>query len=202
MSQAMWLRNLVVVVLLAIHGSASDYECGTNPGESAGFYEDGIFTVPNGNMESFSVGTMMNISWTTEYTSMTLWLITGCDFARPTRSLVTGYSGTFFQWEVSTTSTNSSQVYLFRIVNDEGTTDDLLSGGFLSATFRIFGGPSSSASSASPSSTGSLSTNSRHAATSTSGSISVSTGSSSAISPPNLYPFQLTIRRYLCSCVS
>lgn len=191
----MWFRKLVFLVFLAFHGSASDYECPTNPGESAGFYDDGGFTVPNGNMVSFSMGTMMNISWTTDYNSVTLWLITGCDFARPTLSLVTGYSNTFFQWEVSTTSTNSSQAYLFRVVNDEGTSDDLLSGGFVSATFQIFGGPLLSTSLATQSSVGSLSsTSSGPSVASTSGVVSTSTGSSTITNSPSSRHLQLTIR--------
>lgn len=138
----MWLQRLFLFTLLAFPGIA-DKKCQTNPGEPPSVYSDGSFNVPSGSTPSFSVGTMMNVSWTTNYESATLWLITGCDWDL---SLATGISYTF-QWEVSTTSTNTSQVYMFRVVNTDGTYDELHNGGFLSATFDISGGSSLSSSS-------------------------------------------------------
>ncbi|KAF3006359.1 hypothetical protein E8E14_006267 [Neopestalotiopsis sp. 37M] len=122
------------------------YAC-LNPGEDAPTYYDGAFTVPSGNTPTYSAGTKMNISWTTDFNSSTLWLITGCNFAAPTKSIVVGSSQTWTEWEVDTTSTNSSEIYLFRVVNALGSTSDQQSGGFLSAGFYIAGGPTSSSSS-------------------------------------------------------
>lgn len=142
----MWLQRLFLFTLLAFPGIA-DKKCQTNPGEPPSVYSDGSFNVPSGSTLSFSVGTTMNVSWTTNYESATLWLITGCNWDHPALSLATGISYTFFQWEVSTTSTNASQVYMFRVVNTDGTYDELHNGGFLSATFDISGGSSLSSSS-------------------------------------------------------
>lgn len=187
----MWPQRLFLFTLLAFPGIA-DKKCQTNPGEPPSVYSDGSFNVPSSSTPSFSVGTTMNVSWTTNYESATLWLITGCDWDHPALSLATGISYPFFQWEVSTTSTNTSQVYMFRVVNTDGTYDELHNGGFLSATFEILGGPSLSSSSITQSSpTASLQTSSRGAGTSTpstySNIISTSTGSSSVTSCPNPY---------------
>ncbi|KAI0163350.1 hypothetical protein BJ166DRAFT_497989 [Pestalotiopsis sp. NC0098] len=125
------------------------------PGEDAPGYTDGSFTIPSGNTPTYTAGTKMNISWTTDFQSSTLWLITGCDFAAPTKSIVVGSSQTWTEWEVDTTSTNSSEIYLFRVVDSLGSTSEQQNGGFLSAGFYISGGPTSSSSSSSSKTTSS-----------------------------------------------
>ncbi|KAK6208345.1 hypothetical protein LQW54_006969 [Pestalotiopsis sp. IQ-011] len=125
---------------------AVTYACLT-PGEDAPGYTDGSFTIPSGNAPTYTAGTKMNISWTTDFQSSTLWLITGCNFAAPTKSIVVGSSQKWTEWEVDTASTNSSEVYLFRVVDSLGSTSEQQNGGFLSAGFYISGGPTSSSTS-------------------------------------------------------
>lgn len=136
-------------------GSQGDQACGTVPGQSAVPHDVGNFTFPNGVTPTFSAGTSMNISWTTTFSLSTLWLIAGCNFANPTKSLIAGSSATFYVWEVDTDSTNSSQLYSFRVVDATGSSASQRGGGFWSAVFYISGATSplsSASSSASPSS--------------------------------------------------
>lgn len=147
-------------------------EACTAPGKAAAEYADGSFSIPNGNTPSYSQGSTMYITWSTTYESSTLWLISGCNYGSPLKSLVVGTTDTSFEWEVNTSSTNSSEVYLFRIVNATGTTEQQQSGGFVSASFYISGGPSSSSSLLSSSSS------------------SASSSSTSTISSTHLLPHQ------------
>ncbi|KAI0019450.1 hypothetical protein F4780DRAFT_446263 [Xylariomycetidae sp. FL0641] len=78
----------------------------------------------------------MNVSWSTFYEASDLYLIVGYDFVTPIQ-LLTNSAQPWYQWEVSTDSTNSSQIYAFRVVNAQGTEYDKLDGGFLSAPFYI-----------------------------------------------------------------
>ncbi|KAI1135348.1 hypothetical protein F5Y05DRAFT_395370 [Hypoxylon sp. FL0543] len=80
----------------------------------------------------------MNVSWHTTYETANLWLIAGWNFNSPIQ-LATNVGQTWYQWDVSTDSTNSSEVYAFRVVNATGTTDEQQNGGFLSAAFWIDG---------------------------------------------------------------
>lgn len=52
-------------------------------------------------------------------------------------SCVANTAQTWFQWDVTTDSTNSSEIYVFRIVNGTGTAEQKAAGGFLSAAFYI-----------------------------------------------------------------
>jgi hypothetical protein len=157
----MWHARIFSLLALLVSISSACLD----PGDAAPLYADGAFSIPNGNTPTYSSGTKMNISWTTDYQSSTLWLITGCNFAEPTKSLVVGSSTNWFEWEVDTTSTNSSEIYLFRVVNTTGTTEQQQSGGFLSAGFYISGGPSSTTSSSSTSTTSTSSTSQVNPAT-------------------------------------
>ncbi|KAI1753726.1 hypothetical protein F4782DRAFT_66608 [Xylaria castorea] len=106
------------------------------PGEPALDYTDGSFGEPNGGTWSYSPGNKMNISWTTTYETTNIYLIVGYDWAAPTQ-LTTNSAATWFQWEVTTGSTNSSEIYVFRGVNGTGTADQKAVGGFVSAAFYI-----------------------------------------------------------------
>lgn len=52
-------------------------------------------------------------------------------------SRVANTAQNWFQWDVTTDSTNSSEIYVFRGVNGTGTADQKATGGFLSASFYI-----------------------------------------------------------------
>lgn len=143
----MWIQKFLFQSLLTLAVRAQDQACAEGTGLIE--YADGRFDTPNGNTPTFSVGTEMNIRWTTVYDASTLWLIVGCDFAHPAASLATGILETSFTWTIETTSTNSSQVYLFRVVDAGGSVLDQRQGGFVSAPFMIAGGPSSSKASSS-----------------------------------------------------
>ncbi|KAI0972985.1 hypothetical protein F4678DRAFT_34504 [Xylaria arbuscula] len=106
------------------------------PGEPALDYTDGTFSEPNGGTASYNQGAQMNISWTTTYATTSIYLIAGYDWAAPVQ-LTTNSAQTWFQWDVTTDSTNSSEIYVFRGVNGTGTADQKATGGFLSAAFYI-----------------------------------------------------------------
>ncbi|KAI0174414.1 hypothetical protein BJ166DRAFT_512100 [Pestalotiopsis sp. NC0098] len=136
------LRFRVLFVLLLFlsltRGSEDDYACGTAPGQPAVTHADGNFTFPNATSPIFQAGTSMNISWTTNFALSTLWLISGCNFAVPTKNLATGLADSYFVWDVETNSTNSSQVYSFRVVNSDGSDAAQRGGGFWSVVFYIY----------------------------------------------------------------
>ncbi|KAI0449308.1 hypothetical protein F5B21DRAFT_494805 [Xylaria acuta] len=106
------------------------------PGSPALEYTDGAFLEPNGGTSSYNQGNKMNISWTTIYETTSIYLIVGYDWAGLIQ-LTTNSGQTWFQWEVTTDSTNSSEIYVFRGVNGTGTADQTAEGGFLSAAFNI-----------------------------------------------------------------
>ncbi|KAI0203003.1 hypothetical protein F4808DRAFT_49623 [Astrocystis sublimbata] len=106
------------------------------PGEPALTYTDGSFLEPNGGTSSYGEGNMMNISWTTTYETTNIYLIAGYVWANPIQ-LTTNTAQNWFQWKVTTDSTNSSEIYVFRAVNGTGTADQKAVGGFLSAAFYI-----------------------------------------------------------------
>ncbi|KAI8955957.1 hypothetical protein F4801DRAFT_574161 [Xylaria longipes] len=89
------------------------------PGQPALKYDDGSFSEPNGGTSSYNQGAQMNISWTTTYET------------------TTNSAQSWFQWDVTTDSKNSSEIYVFRAVNGTGTADQKAVGGFLSAAFYI-----------------------------------------------------------------
>ncbi|KAH8646239.1 hypothetical protein BX600DRAFT_158023 [Xylariales sp. PMI_506] len=170
---------ITVLAILAPFSAAEqqDTSCGTVPGQEAVPHAVGNFTIPNGSTPSFSAGTSMNISWDTTFQLSTLWLITGCDFADPTKSLVVGTSLTYFIWDVETTSTNTSELYSFRVVDSDGSTSDQESGGFWSAVFYIDQTTTTTSSSISSTSTSTSSISSAtSAAATTTGGSSATTG--------------------------
>ncbi|KAK9781788.1 putative Mid2 domain-containing protein [Seiridium cardinale] len=144
------MRLEILFTLLPLHALCmslqTDQACGTVPGQIAVPHDVGNFTFPNGATPKFSAGTAMNISWTTTFILSTLWLITGCDFANPTKSLLAGSLATYYVWEVETDYTNSSELYSFRVVDSSGDAAAQRSGAFWSAVFYISGGITSSSS--------------------------------------------------------
>jgi hypothetical protein len=117
--------------------------CPSLPGKPPLNYVDGSFSIPSPIVPAYTTGTKLNITWSTKFQFSTLWLITGCNFESPTASLAVGTTARFFEWTVSTTSTNSSQIYLFRVVNTVGDAASQMVEGFLSSSFQISGGPTS-----------------------------------------------------------
>ncbi|KAH8649129.1 hypothetical protein BX600DRAFT_517522 [Xylariales sp. PMI_506] len=170
--------SFLLLAFLASPSNADDQSCPTLPGSAALTYTDGSFSLPKGNTPTYSSGSTMNISWTTDFEASTLWLITGCDFAAPTKSLVVGSTTPYYIWTIDTTSTNSSEVYLFRVVDSTANTTEQQIGGFLSASFYISGGPTSSSSTSSVTSTTSSSSLSNIVAPTTAGDTTTTASSS------------------------
>ncbi|KAI3327862.1 hypothetical protein HD806DRAFT_337793 [Xylariaceae sp. AK1471] len=106
------------------------------PGQPALEYTDGIFSEPDGAPFNYRPGSKMNVSWDTTYETSNLYLIVGYDFAAPIQ-IITNTAQNWFQWDVTTDSTNSSEIYVFRVVNGSGTANEQAVGGFLSASFYI-----------------------------------------------------------------
>ncbi|KAI0097838.1 hypothetical protein GGR51DRAFT_457770 [Nemania sp. FL0031] len=133
----MRLHSLLPVFVLATFALADESGDGLPPpGEPALEYTDGSFSEPNGGTSSYDQGNQMNISWTTTYETSNLYLIVGYEWGSPIQ-LATNVAQTWFQWDVTTDSTNSSEIYVFRVVNGTGTSEQQAAGGFLSAAFYI-----------------------------------------------------------------
>ncbi|KAJ8129575.1 hypothetical protein O1611_g4053 [Lasiodiplodia mahajangana] len=154
----MRLHSLLPTFVLATFALADESGDGLPPpGEPALDYTDGSFSEPNGGTSSYDQGNKMNISWTTSYETSNLYLIVGYEWGSPVQ-LATNVAQTWFQWDVDTDSTNSSEIYVFRVVNGTGTTEQQASGGFLSAAFYIHIKETSETTSSSTTSTSTLST--------------------------------------------
>ncbi|OTB01145.1 hypothetical protein M426DRAFT_14718 [Hypoxylon sp. CI-4A] len=167
----MWFRPFVAFVLLGSFALGDNDDDGLpSPGEPALQYSDGEFSEPRGSQSTYRLGATMNVSWDTSYETSNLWLISGYDFNSPIQ-LASNIGQTWYEWKVSTDSTNSSEIYTFRVVNATGTTAQQQVGGFLSAAFWIGGLPTSSISSTS---TASHISTSAAAPVTTSGSITTS----------------------------
>ncbi|KAI1426367.1 hypothetical protein F5Y12DRAFT_743058 [Xylaria sp. FL1777] len=132
----MRLLWLLPISLLATFALGDDDDDLPPPGEPALQYTNGSFSEPNGGTASYNEGNVMNISWTSTYETTSIYLIVGYDWASPIQ-LTTNTAQNWFQWDVTTDSTNSSEIYVFRGVNGTGTADETATGGFLSAAFYI-----------------------------------------------------------------
>ncbi|KAL7623758.1 hypothetical protein AAE478_005311 [Parahypoxylon ruwenzoriense] len=139
----MWLRPLAALVCLSSVAFGQDLP---GPGEPALQYTDGAFTEPRGSQSTYRLGATMNVSWATSYDTSNLWLIVGWSFNTPVQ-LASNIGQTWYEWKVATDSTNSSEIYAFRVVNATGTIEDQQGGGFLSAAFWISGLQTTSSSS-------------------------------------------------------
>ncbi|KAI8960650.1 hypothetical protein F5Y11DRAFT_349274 [Daldinia sp. FL1419] len=142
----MWCRPLSALVSLTFLSSAILAQDLPGPGEPALEYADGAFSEPRGSQSTYTLGSTMNVSWHTTYETSNLWLIVGWSFGSPVQ-LASNLGQTWYEWKVSTDSTNSSEIYAFRVVNAGGTIEDQQGGGFLSAAFWIDGLPTTSISS-------------------------------------------------------
>ncbi|KAI1471117.1 uncharacterized protein F4812DRAFT_412826 [Daldinia caldariorum] len=149
---AMWFGPLSALASLAFLSSAVLAQDPPGPGEPAEVYDDGAFKEPRGTTSAYRLGATMNVSWETSYETSNLWLIVGWSWGTPIQ-LAANIGQTWYEWKVSTDSTNSSEIYAFRVVNAMGTDEEQTGGGFLSAAFWIDGLPTSSVSSISHMST-------------------------------------------------
>ncbi|CAJ2512001.1 Uu.00g076260.m01.CDS01 [Anthostomella pinea] len=133
--QALLPLALLSAVAVCQDDSSTDYDL-WGPGEDPVEFSDGNFTEPTATTTVYGEGASMNVSWDTTYENSNLYLIVGWDFGTPVQ-LATGSSQKWYQWDVHTDSKNTSQIYAFRIVNAQGTSDEQANGGFLSASFYI-----------------------------------------------------------------
>ncbi|KAI2616335.1 hypothetical protein GGR54DRAFT_242467 [Hypoxylon sp. NC1633] len=136
----MWFRPLATLALLSSFALGQDLP---GPGEPALPYDDGAFTEPTGG--SYHLGSTLNVSWHTTYETSNLWLIVGWKFNNPIQ-LATNIGQNWYDWTVSTSSNNASEIYSFRVVNATGTDEQQSGGGFLSTAFLIDGLKSTSSS--------------------------------------------------------
>lgn len=129
---------------------AFSHECEMTPGVAPYEYSGGSFETPNEDTLSFSEGETMNICWTSVYSISTVWVLTGCDFGNTYSIIVLGALDGCWEWNVSTHSTNQSQVYQILVSNTtdhdvesgiEGVTD-----AFISSSFYIDGSADSDSS--------------------------------------------------------
>ncbi|KAI0181657.1 hypothetical protein GGR52DRAFT_525583 [Hypoxylon sp. FL1284] len=141
----MWFRPLAALILLSSMVYAQDLP---GPGEAPLQYVDGAFIEPRGSQSTYNLGTTLNVSWQTSYDTSNLWLIVGWEFNSPIQ-LATNIGQNWYEWTVSTDSTNKTEIYGFRVVNATGSTGQQKGGGFLSAAFFI-GNLKSTSSSVSP----------------------------------------------------
>ncbi|KAI0485595.1 hypothetical protein F4859DRAFT_388685 [Xylaria cf. heliscus] len=132
----MRLLSLLPIALLVAGALGDDDDDLPPPGSPALEYTDGAFSEPNGRISSYNEDNKMNISWTTTYETTNIYLIVGYEWAAPIQ-LATNSAQTWFQWDVTAASTNSSEIYVLRAVNGTGTPDQQAVGGFLSAAFYI-----------------------------------------------------------------
>ncbi|THV65973.1 hypothetical protein D6D27_10323 [Aureobasidium pullulans] len=96
----------------------------------------GNFTWPRGaTTGTFTEGSTMNISWTTGFTNVNLWLIIDQSWGSPV-SLVSSYSTPWYNWEVKC-GQNCTKPFLLRAVNAAGSDFDQQHGGFYSYQFWI-----------------------------------------------------------------
>ncbi|KAL2002729.1 hypothetical protein VTN02DRAFT_6112 [Thermoascus thermophilus] len=101
-------------------------------------YADGSFLFPNGHPEVFEEGTPMNVSWQTVYNNSNVYLIHGSSFNNP-QSIVINTAATWYEWQIAVSPQfmNRSMPFVFRVVNAQGTNEEQMDGGFLSAGFFI-----------------------------------------------------------------
>ncbi|KAI1659165.1 hypothetical protein F4813DRAFT_354067 [Daldinia decipiens] len=165
----MWFGPLSAFISLSFLSSAVLAQDLPGPGEPALQYTDGAFSEPRGSQSTYRLGATMNVSWDTTYETSNLWLIVGWSFNSPVQ-LASNVGQTWYEWKVSTDSTNSSEIYAFRVVNASGTTEDQQGGGFLSAAFLIDGLQTTT-----------LSSTISHISTSASAPVTTSTSTSSTV---------------------
>ncbi|KAI2779267.1 hypothetical protein F4815DRAFT_474738 [Daldinia loculata] len=165
----MWFGPFSTFISLIFLSSAILAQDLPGPGEPAFEYTDGAFTEPRGSQATYRLGATMNVSWDTTYETSNLWLIVGWSFNSPIQ-LASNVGQTWYEWKVSTDSTNSSEIYAFRVVDASGTTEDQQGGGFLSAAFWIGGLQTTT-----------LSSTISHISTSASAPVTTSTSTSSSV---------------------
>ncbi|KAI4728745.1 hypothetical protein E4T49_03527 [Aureobasidium sp. EXF-10728] len=99
-------------------------------------YRDGVFTSPNTfNTQILDKGSEMNITWTTSYKTVNLFVIFGQDYVN-SRALRIATTDTFFLWTVDDLG-NNSLPFSFRAVNSAGTAQEQAGGGFYTGQFWI-----------------------------------------------------------------
>ncbi|KAG9961366.1 hypothetical protein KCU61_g5682, partial [Aureobasidium melanogenum] len=99
-------------------------------------YPDGAFLVPDTvRLPILDQGTLLNVTWTTTYENVNLYLIFGGDYNQP-KALTIGTTDTFFPWTVDDAG-NNSLPFTFRAVNATGTSQQQASGGFITGQFWI-----------------------------------------------------------------
>ncbi|KAH7033988.1 hypothetical protein B0J12DRAFT_703801 [Macrophomina phaseolina] len=146
---------------------------------SVTYYHDGNFTYPNKFGMIYAAGSSITITWETIYNRSNLFYSQYDDDANSV-SIAANTDETSWTWTVSTTKTNLSLPFHFRIVNAEGDSDAQYYGGFWSPGFYIHDSSKSAAAAAS-----STETTAKSSPTSTAAAISLPSSSvSKATSQP------------------
>ncbi|KAG2421885.1 hypothetical protein HFD88_005861 [Aspergillus terreus] len=116
-------------------------------------HSDGEFFYPNGAPQCFSRGSQMNVSWCSVYDAVNLYLAQWDGYFTTAVGIVMNTASTWHVWTVDSDATNHSTSFVFYVGKTRGTSNWEL---FLSHRFYIdFGqdSPTSTASSAQPTST-------------------------------------------------
>ncbi|CAK3899481.1 hypothetical protein B0A51_16457 [Lecanosticta acicola] len=99
-------------------------------------YTDGKFTNPDtSKAQIFTDGSEMNVTWTTTYDSVTLWLIYDGHYNNPTL-LISGTTQDWYLWTVNDDN-NNTRPFSFRAVSTDGTQQQQRQGGFYTGQFWI-----------------------------------------------------------------
>ncbi|CZT21807.1 uncharacterized protein RCC_07674 [Ramularia collo-cygni] len=117
----------------------------------------GMFLWPQpGSVELYEVGSMMNISWSSKFSRVNLWLVPNSD--GNTYPLLSNTSSVNFEWIVQ--CLGDCQIpWLVRATDAESDAEAQMNSGFISTEFRIMpAGENSTSASSGPASTGPTST--------------------------------------------
>ncbi|GMF75326.1 unnamed protein product [Aspergillus oryzae] len=95
-------------------------------------WPDGKFLYPNGAPQCFTQGSIMNISWETKYKTTNLYLVHGANYDDPV-----ALTSTWHEWRVGYPTRDDTKPFVLRLVNAQGTPEDMAVGGIWSARFWI-----------------------------------------------------------------
>ncbi|BAE61152.1 hypothetical protein COH20_002788 [Aspergillus flavus] len=122
------------VALLLVHHSLAGCPAVVLP--QPDIWPDGKFLYPNGAPQCFTQGSIMNISWETKYKTTNLYLVHGANYDDPV-ALTLNTAATWHEWRVGYPTRDDTKPFVLRLVNAQGTPEDMAVGGIWSARFWI-----------------------------------------------------------------
>ncbi|KAE8370220.1 hypothetical protein BDV27DRAFT_140659 [Aspergillus caelatus] len=125
---------LWVALLFLVHHSLAGCPAVLLP--QPDIWPDGKFFYPNGAPQCFTQGSIMNISWETKYKTTNLYLVQGANYNDPV-ALTLNTAATWHEWRVGYPTRDDTKPFVLRLVNAQGSSDDMAVGGIWSARFWI-----------------------------------------------------------------